>query len=119
MTDNQDFVRIYQLQVEASIEVPIDLNTPPAIRRRPTQIPLIFEVVNPCTSSTLDDFTVQDMTASVLGPVITQDLSSLVPADQISRELGTLDGYTYCGERQFRIVGTQHSAYLDYNESLR
>lgn len=58
------------------------------------------------------------MEATVLGPAIRQDIESKLPQDDVSRVQGNKDGFTYCGERKFRITSTGQENYLSYNEQL-
>ena len=69
------------------------------------EIPLVLEVLNPCESAVLDDFTIGEMEALVLAanPTI-QIITNLLPQDDVSKSLGNSDGYSYCGDRMFRIT---------------
>ena len=37
----------------------------------------------------------------------------------MSRLFGAKDGLSYCGERQFKIIGSDHEDYLSYDEALK
>lgn len=80
------------MQVEAKIQVPTDLNEPPAVREENSSISLTLEVVNPCFSSTLDAFTIDNMATTVHAPAKVQDITSKIPHDSISDLYGTQDG---------------------------
>ena len=58
------------MQVQAKIEVPTDLNEPPIIKNVFYEIDLEFVVDNPCLTSVLDTFTVDNMASTVLGPTL-------------------------------------------------
>ena len=59
------------------------------------------------------------METSVLGPAALQDLTSRVPQDSVSQDLGNQDGFSFCGERQFRITSLGHDNYLSYNDVIK
>ena len=80
--------------------------------------PITLNVGNPCRKAKLDDFTIQDMIATVLGPAVQQNIGGKVPQDDISRQRGNQDGFTYCGERKFRIISTATADYLSYSDDL-
>lgn len=40
------------------------------------------------------------------------------PKDDISLLIGDQDGFSYCGERNFRITSTGHEAFLTYTADL-
>ena len=60
-----------------------------------------FEVVmiDPCKTSVLSDFVIEDMSRSVKQMPSSQKL--VKPQDSISQSYGNLDGFTYCGPREF------------------
>mmetsp|Transcript_290 Transcript_290/g.399 ORF Transcript_290/g.399 Transcript_290/m.399 type:complete len:115 (-) Transcript_290:164-508(-) len=58
------------------------------------------------------------MDGTVLGPAQLQDISSKTPKDSVSKIRGNRDGFSYCGERKFRITSTGHEDYLSYSELL-
>ena len=75
-------------------------------------------MVDPCKTSTLDDFTVLDMERSVKSGFNTQTI--IDPTDLVSRTYGNLDGYSYCGLRDFEIVTlpvTTYSNFLGFDAS--
>ena len=63
-----------------------------------------FEIItmDPCKTSVLDDFIVENMQISVKGGIKTQKI--LDPTDLVSRSYFNLDGFSYCGAREFEIV---------------
>ena len=68
--------------------------------------PLTLIVEHPCRNAKIDNFVINSMEATVLGPAIRQDIGSKLPQDDVSRVQGNKDGFTYCGERKFRITST-------------
>ena len=72
--------------------------------------------MDPCFDSSLDQFTIDDMSNSVQGTASVVNIKSRYPADTVSKNLGNGDGFAYCGERQFRIVSTCHEDFLSYND---
>lgn len=56
------------MKIEAIISVPQDANTSPSISLETEEIEITFEVIDPCSTSTLNAFTVADMEVSVNGP---------------------------------------------------
>ena len=58
------------------------------------------------------------MIATVLGPAVQQNIGGKLPQDDISRQRGNQDGFTYCGERKFEITSTTTADILSYNNDL-
>ena len=108
-TEDLSFAATYSMQVVGKIKVPTDLAKPPMINEMQYNLDLTLVVENPCLSSTLDVFTVNNMAITVLGLAELQDLTSKKPKDSVSRLYGTKDGLSYCGERKFRIISSGHS----------
>ena len=75
-------------------------------------------MVDPCKTSTIDDFQILDMEKSVKGGIGTQEL--IDPTDLVSRTYGNLDGYSYCGPREFEIKTlptTVYENFLSFDQS--
>ena len=75
-------------------------------------------MVDPCKTSTLDDFIVDPMAKSVKSGLDTQTI--IDPTDLVSRTYGNLDGYSYCGPRNFEIATlptTTYSAFLSFDDA--
>lgn len=117
-TEDLSFAATYSMQVVGKIKVPTDLAKPPMINEMQYNLDLTLVVENPCLSSTLDVFTVNNMAITVLGLAELQDLTSKKPKDSVSRLYGTKDGLSYCGERKFRIISSGHSQFLSYSDPL-
>lgn len=73
-----------------------------------------FEVVmiDPCKTSVLSDFVVEDMSRSVKQMPSSQKL--VKPQDSVSQSYGNLDGFTYCGPREFQITTEPSSIYSNF-----
>ena len=56
------------------------------------EVIITIDVVNPCFSSTLDAFTIDNMATTVHAPAKVQDITSKIPHDSISDLYGTQDG---------------------------
>ena len=73
-----------------------------------------FQVVmiDPCKTSILNDFVVEDMSRSVKQMPSSQKL--VKPQDSVSQSYGNLDGFTYCGPREFQITTEPSSIYSNF-----
>jgi len=102
----------------SQISVPQDNSANPIYKVLRSQIPFEIRVTNPCLSSVLEAFSVDNIETSVFGQRVEESLVTRVPADSVSRRLGDHSGQTYCGGRQFRIKSSGHESFLGYNPSL-
>lgn len=69
-------------------------------------------MVDPCKTSTLNDFTLLDMSRSVKQMPASQVLEK--PQDQVSLAYGNLDGFAYCGDRLFEITTQPVTTYSNF-----
>ena len=89
-TENLDYAADYNLKLKSSIEMPMDNSADPQMRTISSEIDFIVQVINPCESSQMETFEIDDMQTSVKGPSRSQILS--FPSDSVSLELGDKKG---------------------------
>ena len=72
------------MEVKAVIRVPDDLSATPTLTTVPYSIPLTLIIVDPCESTTLSAFSVDDMSTTVLALAKLQSLLTQKPTDSVS-----------------------------------
>ena len=74
---------------------------------------LPITATDPCTDTTLDSFTIDDVSLSVDGGQETRPFANI--ADEKSRLNGNQDGVTFCGARTYSIVDSGQYDFLIYS----
>ena len=102
----------YTVTLRSEIQVPTDYTKTVFTTWEQTYTFNII-MIDPCKTSTIDDFVILDMTRSVKEGTNTQTIVD--PTDLVSRTYGTMDGYDYCGPREFEITTLPYSNFLSFD----
>lgn len=58
-----------------------------------------------------DEIEFDDILLSVLGRQVVRPMPHITLGDSVSREMGDMDGFSHCGDRNFELIGASPSYY--------
>ena len=81
------------------------------------KVDLVVEVIDACKLSQLDELALQDLSFTInIDEAVVFTLEEV--QDEASRQFGNQDGLTFCGARNYEVVGLQeqHIAYMQFED---
>ena len=113
--DDKAMVGEYQVTFTGKVEVPNDYTFSATSLVSTDLISFTVVLQDECGSTELDDFTFGDQTITVLSDANTIALP--VVLDSVSKAFGNQDGHSFCGARNYEIVGgDQYASFMTLDD---